>query len=164
MKRCPKCRRDYYDDSLLYCLDDGSVLLEGPVGIHSTAPPSIHETDTPRAELETKIFGDIGGHHAGDTNAIAVLPFANMSRDEDAEYFSDGLAEELLNVLSKIKGLRVAGRTSSFSFKGKQTNFAEIGRTLNVSSVLEGSVRMAGKHVLIAVQLVNVSDGYHLWS
>jgi len=164
MKRCPECRRDYYDDSLLYCLDDGSALLEGPVGIHSTAPPSIHETDTPKAEPATQIFGNIGGHHAGDTNAIAVLPFANMSRDADAEYFSDGLAEELLNVLSKINGLRVAGRTSSFSFKGKQTNFAEIGRTLNVSSVLEGSVRMSGKHVRIAVQLVNVADGYHLWS
>jgi len=165
MKRCPECRRDYYDDSLLYCLDDGSALLEGPVGIHSTgAPSSIHETDTPRAEPATKILGAIGGHQAGNTNAIAVLPFANMSRDEDAEYFSDGLAEELLNVLSKINGLRVAGRTSSFSFKGKQTNFAEIGRTLNVSSVLEGSVRMSGKHVRIAVQLVNVADGYHLWS
>jgi TolB-like protein/Flp pilus assembly protein TadD len=96
--------------------------------------------------------------------AIAVLPFANMSPTNDTEYLSDGLAEELLNVLSRIDGLRVAGRTSAFSFKGKQTTFAEIGRQLNVSSVLEGSVRTAGDRVRISVQLVNVSDGYHLWS
>jgi adenylate cyclase len=161
MKRCPACRRDYFDDSLLYCLDDGSALLNGPTGLHSTAPATepatvmLHTTQPPPLEPITQI-------HNG--NAIAVLPFANMSRDEDAEYLSDGLAEELLNVLSRINGLRVAGRTSSFSFKSKQTTFAEIGQQLNVSSVLEGSVRTAGKRVRISVQLVNVSDGYHLWS
>lgn len=96
-------------------------------------------------------------------NTIAVLPFVNMSRD-DGDYFSDGLAEELLNVLSKISGLRVAARTSAFSFKGKQTTIAEIGRILNVASVLEGSIRVAGNRVRIAVQLVKVADGYHLWS
>ena len=87
-----------------------------------------------------------------------------MSRDEDGDYFSDGLAEELLNVLSKIRGLRVAARTSAFSFKGKQTTVAEIGRILNVASVLEGSIRTAGNRVRISVQLVKVADGYHLWS
>ncbi len=97
-------------------------------------------------------------------NTIAVLPFVNMSPNEDGDYFSDGLAEELLNVLSKISGLRVAARTSAFSFKGKRTTIAEIGKTLNVASVLEGSIRMAGNRVRIAVQLVNVADGYHLWS
>src|SRR5436190_3790963 len=113
-----------------------------------------HETDA-----STKIFA------AAETqNTIAVLPFVNMSRGEDGDYFSDGLAEELLNVLSKIRGLRVAARTSAFSFKGKQTTIAEIGRTLNVASVLEGSIRMAGERVRIAVQLVNAADGYHIWS
>jgi serine/threonine protein kinase/Tfp pilus assembly protein PilF len=97
-------------------------------------------------------------------NAIAVLPFLNMSRGEDGDYFSDGLAEELLNVLSKIRGLRVAARTSAFSFKGKQTTIAEIGQALNVGSVLEGSIRSSGNRVRISVQLVNVADGYHLWS
>jgi TolB-like protein/Flp pilus assembly protein TadD len=97
-------------------------------------------------------------------NTIAVLPFVNMSRDEDGDYFSDGLAEELINVLSKIRGLQVAARTSTFSFKGKQTTIAEIGRVLNVASVLEGSVRIAGNRVRISVQLVKVADGYHLWS
>jgi TolB-like protein/Tfp pilus assembly protein PilF len=97
-------------------------------------------------------------------NTIAVLPFINMSRGENSDYFSDGLAEELLNVLSKIRGLRVAARTSAFSFKGKQATVSEIGRVLNVASVLEGSIRVAGERVRISVQLVKVSDGFQLWS
>jgi adenylate cyclase len=101
---------------------------------------------------------------AGPRNAIAVLPFLNLSKDENGDYFSDGIAEELLNVLSKIRGLRVAARTSSFSFKGRQVTVAEIGRALNVASVLEGSIRTAGNRVRIAVQLSTVSDGYQVWS
>ena len=96
--------------------------------------------------------------------SIAVLPFVNRSRDEEDEYFSDGLADELLNVLSKIKGLRVSARTSSFQFKGKSDDIATIGQKLNVATVLEGSVRKVGNRVRITVQLVKVSDGYHLWS
>jgi adenylate cyclase len=96
--------------------------------------------------------------------SIAVLPFVNLSRDEENEYFADGLAEELLNVLAKIRGLRVAARTSAFTFKNKNATVAEIGRTLNVVTVLEGSVRKAGNRLRISVQLVKVADGYHLWS
>ena len=96
--------------------------------------------------------------------SVAVLPFVNRSHDEEDEYFSDGLADELLNVLAKIRGLRVAARTSAFSFKGKQTTIAEVGRALNVATVLEGSVRKAGNRMRISVQLVKVADGYHLWS
>jgi len=96
--------------------------------------------------------------------SIAVLPFVNMSRDQENEYFSDGLAEELMNMLSKIRGLRVAARTSSFHFKGKNPTIAEVGTTLNVAMVLEGSVRKSANRVRISVQLVKVSDGYHLWS
>ncbi|HEY7903758.1 MAG TPA: TIR domain-containing protein [Casimicrobiaceae bacterium] len=96
--------------------------------------------------------------------SIAVLPFANRSRDEADEYFSDGLADELLNVLAKIRGLRVAARTSSFQFKGKHDDIAVIGRKLNVTTVLEGSVRKSGNRMRISVQLVKVADGYHLWS
>lgn len=98
------------------------------------------------------------------TPSIAVLPFVNISNDPDNEYFCDGLAEELLNALSKIEALRVAARTSAFSFKGKETDIREIGRKLNVSTVLEGSVRKAGNRLRIAAQLVNIADGYHLWS
>ena len=100
---------------------------------------------------------------ADKTPSIAVLAFANRSASADDEYFSDGLADELLNVLAKIKGLRVAARTSAFSFKGKQTTVAEIGRILNVATVLEGSVRKSGNRVRISVQLVKVDDGFQMW-
>lgn len=96
--------------------------------------------------------------------SIAVLAFANRRASTDDEYFSDGLADELLNVLARIKGLRVAARTSAFSFKGKQATVAEIGRALNVATVLEGSVRKSGNRARVSVELVKVSDGYHLWS
>ena len=99
-----------------------------------------------------------------DGPSIAVLPFVNRSREPEDEYFSDGLADELLNVLIKIRGLRVAARTSSFHFKGKNPTIAEVGKALNVATVLEGSVRKAGNRVRISVQLVKVADGYHLWS
>ncbi|MGE3436466.1 MAG: protein kinase [Blastocatellales bacterium] len=96
--------------------------------------------------------------------SIAVLPFANISADEENEYFCDGLAEELLNALAKIDALKVAARTSAFSFKGKNAEAREIGKTLNVNTVLEGSVRKAGSRIRINVQLVNAADGYQLWS
>ena len=101
---------------------------------------------------------------AGAVASIAVLPFVNRSASADDEYFSDGLADELLNLLSKIRGLRVAARTSAFHFKGKDTTIAEVGKALNVATVLEGSVRKAGQRVRISVRLVKVAEGYHLWS
>jgi TolB-like protein/pimeloyl-ACP methyl ester carboxylesterase/Tfp pilus assembly protein PilF len=101
---------------------------------------------------------------AESSPSIAVLPFANLSNDPDNEYFCEGLAEELLNALSKIDDLKVAARTSAFSFKGKNVNVSEIGDSLNVKNVLEGSVRKSGNKLRITAQLVNASDGYHLWS
>ena len=101
---------------------------------------------------------------ADNVASIAVLAFVNRSASTDDEYFSDGLADELLNLLARIRGLRVAARTSSFHFKGKDTTIAEIGRALNVETILEGSVRKAGRRVRISVQLIKVADGYHLWS
>ena len=96
--------------------------------------------------------------------SIAVLPFTDMSQAKDQEYFSDGMSEELLNLLAQVPGLHVAGRTSSFSFKGKSAGIAEIGKALNVATVLEGSVRKSGNRLRITAQLINVADGYHLWS
>ncbi len=96
--------------------------------------------------------------------SVAVLPFLNMSADPENEYFSDGLAEELIDALTKVAGLRVASRTSAFSFKGKSEDIRKIGGQLNVRTVLEGSVRKAGNRLRIHAQLVNVADGYHLWS
>ena len=98
------------------------------------------------------------------TPSIAVLPFVNMSRDEDNEYFADGLSEELLNVLAKIRGLRVASRTSAFSFKGTNVDIPTIAHKLNVATVLEGSVRKSGNRVRITAQLIEVASDSHLWS
>jgi serine/threonine-protein kinase len=96
--------------------------------------------------------------------SIAVLPFVNMSADPEQEYFCDGMAEELINALTHIKSLRVVARTSAFSFKGKDVEIGEIGSKLKVDKVLEGSVRKAGNRLRITAQLINVEDGYHLWS
>ncbi len=97
-------------------------------------------------------------------NSIAVLPFTDLSPQRDQEYFCDGLAEELINSLSHIHELRVAARTSAFAFKGKDLDIREIGKNLNVQAILEGSVRKAGERLRITAQLVNMADGYHLWS
>jgi len=96
--------------------------------------------------------------------SIAVLPFADMSPEQDQEYLSDGIAEELLNLLVKIPDLQVAARTSSFSFKGKDAKIADVARELNVAHVLEGSVRKAGDRVRITAQLIQTDNGFHLWS
>ncbi len=96
--------------------------------------------------------------------SVAVLPFANMSTDAENEYFADGMAEEIINALSKIQSLRVASRTVSFALKGKNEDLAEVGKKLHVSTVLDGSVRKMGNRLRITAQLVNVADGYQLWS
>jgi TolB-like protein/predicted Ser/Thr protein kinase len=96
--------------------------------------------------------------------SIAVLPFANMSADKENEYFGDGLAEEVINALAQVSGLQVAGRTSSFLFRGKDLDLAEVGRRLNVEHLLEGSVRKAGNRVRVTAQLIKVADGFHVWS
>ncbi len=101
---------------------------------------------------------------ADGTHSIAVLPLVNMSSDKETDYFSDGLAEELLNLLSKVDSLRVAARTSSFAYKGEDQNIRKIGRELGVGHILEGSVRRSGDRVRITSQLINVADGFHLWS
>jgi serine/threonine-protein kinase len=98
------------------------------------------------------------------TPSIAVLPFLNLSSDKENEYFSDGLAEEIINALARIENLRVTARTSAFAFRGAEQDVRKIGETLNVASVLEGSVRKSGNRVRISVQLIGVSDGNNLWS
>ncbi|MDH4270770.1 MAG: protein kinase [Candidatus Aminicenantes bacterium] len=97
-------------------------------------------------------------------SSIVVLPFADLSQEKDQEYFCDGLAEEVINALRKISELRVVARTSAFAFKGKLEDVREIGKILAVATVLEGSVRKAGKRLRVTVQLINVDGGYHLWS
>ncbi|HKP65060.1 MAG TPA: adenylyl cyclase, partial [Casimicrobiaceae bacterium] len=101
---------------------------------------------------------------AAPEKSIAVLPFTDMSPGHDQEYFSDGIAEELLNALAKLRDLKVAGRTSSFSFKGRNDDLRSIGKALGVANILEGSLRKQGDKVRITAQLIQVSDGFHLWS
>jgi TolB-like protein/Flp pilus assembly protein TadD len=96
--------------------------------------------------------------------SVAVLAFTNLSGDKENEYFSDGISEELLNVLAKVPGLKVAARTSSFYFKGRQVPIADIAKQLGVSYVVEGNVRREGSRVRISAQLINAADGFHLWS
>lgn len=104
------------------------------------------------------------GSEAAAAASIAVLPFADLSPSGDQEYFADGISEELLNVLAKVDGMKVAGRTSSFAFKGRNEDLREIGRVLDVAHILEGSVRSQGEKVRVTAQLIQVSDGFHLWS
>jgi TolB-like protein len=96
--------------------------------------------------------------------SVAVLRFVDMSEKKDQEYFSDGLSEELIDMLTKVPGLHVPARTSSFYFKGRQTTIADIAKALGVAHVLEGSVRKSGNTVRITAQLVRVDNGYHVWS
>jgi TolB-like protein/tetratricopeptide (TPR) repeat protein len=98
------------------------------------------------------------------SKSIAVLPFVDMSEKKDQEYFSDGLSEELIDLLVKTQGLEVIARTSSFYFKGKQATIGEIAKTLNVANILEGSVRKAGNNIRVTAQLIRASDGVHIWS
>ncbi|MCK4408918.1 MAG: protein kinase, partial [Candidatus Eisenbacteria sp.] len=111
------------------------------------APTSVLETGKPK-----------------QAQSIAVMPFADMSPDGDQEYFCDGMSEEIINELTGVSGLRVIARTSAFAFKDKSEDIREIGRKLDVTSILEGSVRKAGDRVRITAQLINVTDGSHVWS
>jgi TolB-like protein/Tfp pilus assembly protein PilF len=127
----------------------------GPLGSGSISPDSPHST----ADL-----GDEKLNLTPPENTIAVLPFVNMSSDPEQEYFADGISEEILNTLAQVSELKVAGRTSSFAFKGKNDDLLEIGKLLRVNHILEGSVRKSGNRVRITAQLIKVDDGFHMWS
>jgi adenylate cyclase len=124
----------------------------GPAACRASLPPP----EAPPVEVPAAA--------AAPTESVAILPFVDMSPERDQEYFCDGIAEEIINALCCMRNLRVASRTSSFQFKGHAADVREIGRTLGVGSVLEGSVRKAGNRVRITTQLVSTADGYHLWS
>jgi eukaryotic-like serine/threonine-protein kinase len=132
------------------------AMAELPADRFATAGQFAEALDTPRLSEPTLV--------AVPDRSIAVLPFKNQSSDPESEYFSDGIAEEIINALAQLPGLQVAARTSSFAFKGKSADIAEVGAKLKVATVLDGSVRKAGNRVRITAQLVSVSDGYHLWS
>ncbi len=114
--------------------------------------------------LVVPVSSQLKGKGEQKTKSVAVLPFVNMSTSKENEYFSDGITEELLNALTKVKGLQVTARTSSFAFKGKNIDIRDIGQQLNVEHILEGSVRKSGNKVRITAQLITTADGYHQWS
>ena len=128
------------------------------VGVLAAAPGLIYYFVLRARPAVVQSAPDAGGP------SIAVLPLLNLSRDPDQDYFADGLAEELLDLLAKVPGLHVAARTSAFSFKGKNEDVRSIAAKLQVSTILEGSVRKAGEQVRITTQLISAANGYHLWS
>jgi TolB-like protein/Tfp pilus assembly protein PilF len=129
-----------------------------PKGVRRTEPAAVESG--PSGTVESVPARAVGVAQ----KSVAVLPFANMSDDPGYEYFSDGMTEEIIDALTRLKDLRVAARTSSFAFKGRPVDIGEVGAKLNVATVLEGSVRKVGDRLRITAQLVNVGDGYHLWS
>jgi adenylate cyclase len=133
-----------------------------PAGLTRTGEALKGEAPGVPAE-ETKPAATVVGG-APSEKSIAVLPFVDMSEAGDSEYFSDGVTEEILNALTRVRHLHVASRTSAFVFKGQNTDIREVAEKLNVATVLEGSVRRAGHRLRITAQLINAADGYHLWS
>ncbi|HXP87830.1 MAG TPA: protein kinase [Bryobacteraceae bacterium] len=155
-------------DSLAAVLrDDPPPLGAVPAGLQAIVTRCLRKNPADRfasvAELRAALEDSVA-KPASLQPSIAVLPFANMSRDADDEYFSDGLAEEIINALTQVKGLKVIARTSAFAFKGKNEDIRKIAETLGVSNVLEGSVRRAGNRLRITAQLIHAADGTHLWS
>lgn len=145
-------------------------LLRTLLGDNAQSPRFIQTIPGVGYRLITEVSDDeVNGISASSGNevikhSIAVLPFANFSDERENEYFSDGITEEILNALAQIAQFKVVGRTSSFAFKERNEDLREIGRTLGVAHVLEGSVRKAGNRVRITAQLIEAEDGYHLWS
>jgi serine/threonine-protein kinase len=136
------------------------ALQKKPEARYKNVEQMLAELKSIKINLETEQIRPKGK----PTPSIAVLPFINMSADPEYEYFSDGMTEDIINALSKIKDFQVAARTSTFSFKEEKVDVREIGRKLNIKTVLEGSVRKAGNRLRITAQLINAEDGYHLWS
>jgi TolB-like protein len=153
VKHCPKCRQVYEEEALKFCRLDGAVL--------------VNSTFT---EAETILFpSELISHRPVQqlpqaTSSLAVLPFNNLTSDSANEYFCYGLAEEIVRALSHTENLKVVGRHSAFSLKGKGVDVREIGQTLNVEAVLEGSVRKSGNRMRITVQLISARNGNQLWS
>ena len=136
-----------------YVIAGGIVVLIGAIIWQQVANPQAATAPELAARAE-----------AGEGASVAVLPFADMSPDSDQAYFADGISEEILNVLVRIPGLQVAGRTSSFAYRGQDQDLREIGNALDVSHVLEGSVRRSGTRLRITAQLIRSADGFHIWS
>ena len=165
-------RRVFERESLLDTLN--AVVREEPPPLNSPAAEIVQRCLAKQASLRFQTMADLKAalrhlrarkaKRAHDAPSIAVLPFANMSREADDEYFSDGLAEEIINALAQVPELKVIARTSAFAFKGKNEDIRKIAETLGVTNILEGSIRRAGNRIRITAQLILAADGTHLWS
>ena len=166
-------RRPFQRDTAVASI--AAILRDAPPPLPPDVPPALRsvverclEKDPSRryasaAELNAALRGAESEPGEG-TVSIVVLPFANLSRKEDDEYFADGITHELIHALSRVEGLRVAARSAAFRFKGETYDIKEVGRQLRVGSVIEGAIRVAGERLRITVELVQVADGYVLWS
>jgi TolB-like protein/tetratricopeptide (TPR) repeat protein len=206
MKRCPECRRDYFDDSLLYCLEDGATLVQGSVPSPSEPPTAILPSTSLPSEAQTRaqfhtteetavlpsgvanvqpkkgpgkllLLGSmlvaaviLGSYFIYQNywnretfNSIAVMPFANVGGDPEFDYLSDGLAEALINNLSRMPNTKVIARSSTFTFKGKEVDPVEAAQKLNVQAIVTGRVQRRGDDVTISVEMVNAADRTQIW-
>jgi serine/threonine protein kinase len=147
--------------------DEAKPLAEVPIELQRVVMRCLRKNHTERykslAEVKEALASLHRQPHQADPS-IAILPFANLSAEKENEYFSDGLAEEIINALTRVQGLKVTARTSAFSFRNREEDVRKIGETLNVRFILEGSVRRSGSRIRVAAQLINAADGYHLWS
>jgi TolB-like protein/Tfp pilus assembly protein PilF len=194
MKRCPECRRDYYDDSLLYCLDDGTALLDGPASGNEPATAILSESNTailqPPATVPTGrdtdsrtfdkrlilaalvlaviVLGGFFGYRyvtqPKQIESIAVMPFVNESGNADVEYLSDGMTETLIKSLSKVASLSVKARSAVFGYKGKDVSPKQIGDELGVQAVLFGRLAERGGNIRLNLELVNARTLDVIWS
>jgi serine/threonine-protein kinase len=173
-----------YDAAVIYSLVNeeptplGEVCPETPAGLRRVVTRAMSKDPDDRYQSAKEMFEDLQAaaeaeeyvspsgtvSSPGSQKSIAILPFTDVSQERELDYLCDGIAEEIINALTRVEGLRVVARTSAFSFKGKNQDMRDIGRALSVGVLLEGSVRKAGNKLRITAQLINASDGYHLWS
>ncbi len=154
-------------DVLSAVLRDEPRTLQAPIPLQRIVRRCLAKDASERFQTMGEVAAELAQavvRPADQQPSIAVLPFANMSRDPDDEYFSDGLAEEIMNLLAHVPALKVTARTSAFAFRGKEQDITKIAEALRVSTILEGSVRRAGSRIRVTAQLINAEDGYHLWS
>ena len=154
-------------DVLSAVLRDEPRTLQAPIPLQRIVRRCLAKDASERFQTMGEVAAELAQavvRPADQQPSIAVLPFANMSRDPDDEYFSDGLAEEIMNLLAHVPALKVTARTSAFAFRGKEQDITKIAEALRVRTILEGSVRRAGRRIRVTAQLINAEDGYHLWS
>jgi len=154
-------------DTMAAIVRDEPPSLDAPAKLSEIVTRCLRKARSARFQTMSEVrtaLEQIAAVRIDNTPSIAVLPFANMSGDKEHEYFSDGLAEEIINALVKVPGLKVIARTSAFAFKGQNTDIRRIAETLGVANVLEGSVRRSGNRIRVTAQLITAADGSHLWS